>query len=213
MIYCYRISAKVNTEGKNFKFCHNAKHHRNESSNGIDIEKLEIAKNEANPKNQKNYRKRSISNRCTGRGKFYINSRNNLEVFCDFSRCYDGEIVSNIIWERDGNLNDPWYTPYNDPDCTISRLGRYKSLLQIRNYRPNEDDGRYRCFAQMRFYHGRYTDCYRTYRYHRHYGCRYRQNIQTVFGNIDVYGRSYHQNPNFIYDNIGYGHQNYRYRY
>ena len=195
---------------KPFRFCYNWKSQVKEV---CQIKEDADAINYTKLKDSKTREKRAISNRCIGQGNFYINSRNDLEVLCDFSSCYGGDIISNIIWERDGNLRHSWHTLYNDPDRRITRLGRYKSLLEIRNYRPYQDDGRYRCYAQMRFYHGSYNNCNRNHLFRWLFGCRYRNNVQTVFGNIDVFGRPYRQNSNFLYDNIGYTYSNYRNRY
>ena len=151
---------------------------------------------------------------CAGYAKYYVDPRNSLEVFCDFSRCNGGNIVSNIIWERKLNVRQGWHSTYHDcPDCSTIRLGTYKSLLRVRNYRPWNDDGEYRCRAEMRFFHKNYP-CYGNgYRYNQHTNCYRRQGIETVFSTTNVFGRNYRPNSNFLYDNNGYDYTGYRNRY
>ena len=156
--------------------------------------------------------KRSLLSTCAGNGKFFVDSRNHLEVLCDFSTCYDRGIVSNIFWERETNLRRPWYYPDFDRDTSIVRIGPYKSLLRIRNYSPGKDDGVYRCHADMQIY-PRGRGCYRNYRSKRHTSCNGRKIVQRVFLNTFVFGRPYRQNSALLYDNIGYDHPRYRNRH
>ena len=151
--------------------------------------------------------------RCPGYAEYHVDPRNNLEVFCDFSRCNGGYIVSNIIWDRELNVRQGWHLAYHDSASSIIRLGTYKSLLRVRNYRPWKDDGVYRCRAKMLLFHKNYP-CYGSgYRHNQYTNCHRRQNIETVFSATNVFGRRYRQNSNFLYDNIGYDYTDYRNRY
>ena len=139
--------------------------------------------------------------------EFRITPREDLEVFCDFSSCLDGQIISRIIFTRDPSIRqNPWYPLYRDPDFRVDRLGTYKSLLRIRNYRPHKDDGVYQCQAQMLFVPRGYSHCYRGNYYRSIWrpDCRSRQRTKNVHAKVNVYGRPYRQHPYFLYDNIGY---------
>ena len=140
---------------KNYEYCHNWSYHVDDQCKRR--RSVQPTTNQAHNETvmtSKTRDKRSLSYTCSGYGEYHIDSRNNLEVFCDFSRCPGGNIISSIRWERELNLRQGWYSPYDDPDCSISRLGTYKSLLRVRNYRPRRHDGVYRCRAEMMFFQG-----------------------------------------------------------
>ena len=197
---------------KEYKYCCNWKYHVANQCKRINVnpQLLEKRSYVRATTTSKVRDKRSLSSRCYGYGAFHINRRNDLEVSCDFSRCYGGKLVSYIRWERDTNLR---YSPYDYSDYNIYRIGIYKSLLRIRNYKPWKDDGTYRCEAKM-LYSNKHPDCYDgRYRFKRHSPCRGSQFIQSIHANINVFGRSFRENTNFLYDNIGYAFHSRRNRH
>ncbi|XP_059089635.1 uncharacterized protein LOC131885577 [Tigriopus californicus] len=112
-----------------------------------------------------------------GKGQYYLQGRD-LVVECDFPS--SSRHLSNVIWYRKSHGNhgyakDHDYHRQNRYRYYVENWGENGSRLIIRDYRPVEDDGVYRCFA-TRYRPGRYI------------GGR---DKDTIYMEIDVYPRKW----------------------